>query len=161
VVKLEGAVAGDDGGVDGGEAQRVQVQTTKSFIVFPHSRVAPLVLSSPRYEDHVLQAQAGPATPGSPSSSASSTSSGSHSIANSRVLYAAIALLLSDTVLIVLTGYHAAPSKVVALDSSCDASVILEAALLTGNIWVITAILGNLNLPLVVSGAPHKEGKCS
>ena len=78
MVKLEGAVAGDDGGVDGGEAQRVQVNTTKSikailrkfvtifsqpFIVFPHSRVAPLVLSSPGYEDHVLQAQAGPATP--------------------------------------------------------------------------------------------------
>ena len=58
----------------------------KPFIVFPHGGVPSLVLPRPGYEDHVLEAEAGPAAPGGPGGPPSSTGGGTYSIADSRVL---------------------------------------------------------------------------
>lgn len=53
-----------------------------------------------------------------------------HVVGNNRVLYATVACLLADTVLVVLTNQLPPSSKVVALNGTRHSSVVLETSLL-------------------------------
>ena len=57
---------------------------------------------------------------------------------------AAVALLLPNAVLIVLSLDLCSPGKVVTLDSSSYSSVVLKTPLLGSYSWITTAELGNL-----------------
>jgi len=75
------------------------------------------------------------------------------------VLYAAVALLLADTVLVIVSLQLRGPGEVVALDDPGHPRVVLETAGLAGHVVVVAAVLGHLDLPLVVGGVPHREGE--
>ena len=79
-------------------------------------------MSSPGYDDHVHAADAGPTTSVSSINTTNSAEiddiTSAHIIADYRVLDAAVSFLLSNTVLVVLTGQLLTASKVVALNCS-------------------------------------------
>ena len=74
------------------------------------------------------------------------------------VLNAAHPLLRPDTVLVLVALQLGQPRVVVALQSSSEASEVLEAALLDCHVVLVAAVLGHLDLPLVVGAVPDGEG---
>jgi len=82
-----------------------------------------------------------------------------HVIADHRVLYATVASLLADTVLVVLTNQLPPSSKVVALNGTRHSSVVLETPLLGGHCGVIATKLSDLDIELVDSGVAQGEGE--
>jgi len=82
-----------------------------------------------------------------------------HVVADHRVLYATVACLLADTVLVILTNQLPPSSKVVALNGTCHSSVVLETSLLGGHCGVIATKLSDLDIELVSSRVAQGEGK--
>ena len=98
---------------------------TKPFVIFTAtSWITRWGLSSSGDYDHIHAAQTSPGTTVGPINTTCGTSSDGisqaapHPVADDGVLDAAVALLLADTVLVVLASQHLTAGKVVALNSA-------------------------------------------
>ena len=149
VGQLERLVTAHQRLVGGRESLWVEVDPTEPIVAHDPGG------DGPGDDDVVRGADAGPAAPGSCSVYAGL---GGDSEGHDVVLDTAEPFLGPDTVLVLVALDLRQPGVVVALESSCQAGEVLEAARLGRHVVLAAAVLGHLDLPLVVGGVPDGEG---
>jgi len=161
VAQLEWTLAADDWLVHIRESCRIKEEATKPVIVHPCGRAAWSV--APLWDDDEVTG-----AKGSSGASVSCTIyaggyciriAPTHVVGDHSVLYTAVACLLADAVLVVLTNQLPPSSKVVALNGTCHSSMVLETSLLGCHCRVIATKLSDLDIELVGGRVAQGEGQ--
>jgi len=161
VAQLKWTLAADDWLVHIRESCRIKEEATKPVIVHQCGR-AGWSVASVWDDDEVTGAK------GSSGASVSCTIcaegncipiASTHVVGDYRVLYTAVACLLADAVLVVLTNQLPPSGKVVALNGTCHSSVVLETSLLGSHRGVIATKLSDLDIELVGGRVAQGEGQ--
>ena len=149
VGQLEGLVTAHQRLVGGWESLRIEIDPTEPVVGDDPGG------EGPGHDDVVGGAHTGAAAP---VGRGVRTGGGRDGEGDHVVLNAAHPLLRPDTVLVLVALQLGQPRVVVALQSSSEASEVLEAALLDCHVVLVAAVLGHLDLPLVVGAVPDGEG---